>query len=131
MTPYDAKWYYEVKEELLSLKPDLASINPSVTYSGQLLVAADLGKFWVTTRRKGGGYSTSNINSWRWEVMDQCISADSSYQMIAYQTLIDNDVDVIIATQDTIEQLQLFAKYNKLELPVGVNWLLPLRTINH
>lgn len=58
--------------------------------------------------------------------MDQCLSTDSSIQTQAYKTLIDNEVDVIIASPETKDQLALFAKYNKLEFPPG-KWLIQLQ----
>ncbi|HIA12455.1 MAG TPA: hypothetical protein EYN69_10355 [Flavobacteriales bacterium] len=126
MTLISTKWYDEVTKEMLALKPKLSVINSSNVYSGQYLTATDLGKFWVSTVGKEGGYNLSTLNSWRWKVMDQCLSTDSSIQTQAYKTLIDNEVDVIIASPETKDQLALFAKYNKLEFPPG-KWLIQLQ----
>ena len=128
ITPSDSSWYREVRLEMGDLRFQLATIFPSNKYPGQLLVAADLGAFWVTARGNTGGFSLSNANSWRHEVMDQCISADTLEQQKAYQILIDNNVDVIIASPETKNQLALFAKYNKLEFPSG-KWLIPLKPV--
>ncbi|HHZ64522.1 MAG TPA: hypothetical protein EYN51_03325 [Flavobacteriales bacterium] len=120
------EWYTEVKKEMLTVKPRLSVINSSNVYSGQYLTASDLGKFWVSTVSKEGGYNLSNANSWRHEVMDQCISSDTLKQQKAYQLLLDNNVNVIIASPETKDQLALFAKYNKLEFPPG-KWLIQLQ----
>lgn len=130
ITSSDSVWFQQVKLEMLDITPQLTTILPSDEYSGQLLVAADLGAFWVTARGHTGGFSLSNNNSWRHDVMDQCISPDSSDQIQAYQTLIENEVDVLIASPETKDQLALFAKYNKLEFLSG-KWLIQLQPVKH
>jgi len=125
--PVNTSWYDEVKEEMRTHKPKLSAIHSSSKYSGQQLAADDLGVFWVSTIGKEGGYNLSNKNYWRGKVMDLCLSSDSSIQIQAYQTLIENNVDAIIASPETIKELKLFAKYNKLKQPAGLQWIYPLQ----
>ena len=58
--------------------------------------------------------------------MESCLSADSADQVRAFQVLLENQVDVIIASPETKEQIALFAKTNKLELPDEFIWVYPL-----
>ena len=60
--------------------------------------------------------------------MDQCLSEDSEIQIEAYQTLLENKVDVIIASPETKVQLERFARTNNLSLAKECDWIYSLKS---
>jgi hypothetical protein len=120
-------WYAEVEHEIDVLDAKLAATHPSSIYSGQFLAATGMCDFWVAVRAKVGGYNLSNVNAWRYEIMDHCLSSDSTEQVQAYHKLLENKVDVLVASPETKGQLALFARRNNLELPADFKWVYPLR----
>jgi hypothetical protein len=118
-------WVTEVVSELKEAKPALSAMVPSNTYSGQMLVANDLGPFWVSVAIKEGGYNMNNKNSWRWQIIYNCVSDSIAQQKNAYAVLKKEGVSLIIMNPDTKDKLKTFQKNNGIT-ESKFKWLLVL-----
>ncbi len=100
------RWLASVRGELKERKPVRMAIDPSKLYPGLLLTASDLTPFWVAQQ----GMRESATTQWRADSFFDALSPQPERQAAACAVFNSQGVDAVIATPETEQQVERFAR---------------------
>jgi hypothetical protein len=111
-------WLSEARREMLSLRPELAAIDPTDRRS-LYLAASDVGWFWVSQTL----FVMSSRHSERWAMFSSLLSGTDAARSEACRAMWRDGVDALIALPAQTVAIERFSRECGFARPPGTRWV--------
>ena len=112
------EWLTEARAEMVSLRPQLAAIDPTDTRS-LYLAASDVGWFWVSQTH----FVTNSRHSERWAAFSAVFSGTFAARSEACRVMRRDGVDAVVALPAQVAAIERFGRECGFERPSGQRWV--------